>query len=539
MAGETVLDGVLPSDIGLPDKFEDFRPVQRQMVDRVFNCKRRFSAHAVPTGGGKSVGVVTAALLEGKRTAILTSTKGLQEQYLRDFESIGLVNVMGRNNFFCVLPNADTCEDGMHLRCPETIKRSGPDASPGQCPYRQQYERALGSQLVLTNYAYWCAIHRYAQGLGTFDLLVLDEAHDAPDEVSNCLAILVTDRDVDYLRTEWPKEYRYVKGWMEWAVKRLPIAEGELDRVKRAMAPYSNKDMMRAARSWSAIVSKLKNLSDLRGEWVVQPVKEGERHSGYRFDCVWPRTYSEELLFLATPKVILSSATVVPRTLHLLGVPATEFEFHSYPSTFPVANWPVYQIPTAKLSYKSGPEDYYKIVRTMDEILSTRLDRKCIIHTGSYARAKLVLERSRYPEHMLSHTNGPGEAMAAVERFKRLSPPAILVSPSVTTGYDFPDAFCEVQIIIKAPYPDLSSLVQVRRMEQDRLYPAYEMAQTLAQACGRAMRAETDRAESFILDDAVSDVMKRTPKLFPDFFRAVYQVVTDIPPPPPPLAAPG
>jgi Rad3-related DNA helicase len=70
-----------------------------------------------PTGWGKSPVIVADALRSGEPSAIVTATRGLQDQYLNDFKSIGMVDLRGRNNYACGMKEGYTCEDGYSARC--------------------------------------------------------------------------------------------------------------------------------------------------------------------------------------------------------------------------------------------------------------------------------------------------------------------------------------------------------------------------------------------------------------------------------------
>ena len=86
-----------PNAIGAPQQFTMWRPHQPKAILRAIETDKRFWAGVMPTGSGKSLTVIGAALLAGWRTLVLTSTKGLQSQYGESFESIGLVDVRGKN----------------------------------------------------------------------------------------------------------------------------------------------------------------------------------------------------------------------------------------------------------------------------------------------------------------------------------------------------------------------------------------------------------------------------------------------------------
>jgi Rad3-related DNA helicase len=134
---------------------------------------------------------------------------------------------------------------------------------------------------------------------------------------------------------------------------------------------------------------------------------------------------------------------------------------------------------------------------------------------------------------MLSNSNDPEseEASAVVERFRNSKSPAILVSPSFGTGWDFPGFDCEWQIITNIPFPPMISKVMKRRKELDPGYQAAQAAKELGQALGRPMRFEKDRAETFIVDDRIGWFEKIAKKYLPEDFA--YTSLLKVPSPGP------
>lgn len=470
-----------------------------------------------------------------------TSTKtlvaaGLASHNSDDFHECGLVSVKGKNNFTCCRSTPMeplSCEEGSTMGCKHFQVPRGVTATA--CPYKQQYNAAKHSQLVTTNYAYWCLIHRFGDGIGGFDTLVLDEAHNAPNQVSEQVNIPFSEREVEgMLRAEWPTEPRSLPEWKTWAMTHLPVAELVTRKLIMDCSQELDKESVRRAMSWRALVGKLATVSSMAGPWVVEPRTIRGRKDGYRLQAVWPYTYAEKLLFLGIPKIILVSATINHKTLELLGIKRSECDFYEYGASFDSSRSPVYFLPTVALNHKTGPEEFSLIVGRVDEIIADRLDRKGIIHTTSYQRAVDLMEQSEFKDLMI--LNETGNTIGTVEAFKQLPAPAVLVSPSVTTGYDFPLDQCEFQVIVKAPYPDLRGAVQAKRKEEDWTYPTYEMAQTLVQACGRGTRTPHDRCENFIVDDTVKKAFDRSGGMFPRWFKEQVRVIDGTPPAPLPLA---
>jgi len=230
---------------------------------------------------------------------------------------------------------------------------------------------------------------------------------------------------------------------------------------------------------------------------------------------------------------VLVSATLNPKLLSLLGI-TSDFAFTEYPAVFPASRAPVYSLDTAKVAKGMSYEDKIKVVDQIDRILDSRHDRKGIIHTSSYQWRNFIVDTCRTRARFITH--GKGDTAQVIKEFKSLDWPAVLVSPSVTTGYDFPGSQCEFQIIAKLPFPDRSSKILIEREKDDPWYSPYIMVQSLIQSCGRGMRSENDRCETFIIDNNIRWVKRAYKPLFTKQFR-VQGLGTWLPDPPPSIAA--
>jgi Rad3-related DNA helicase len=217
----------------------------------------------------------------------------------------------------------------------------------------------------------------------------------------------------------------------------------------------------------------------------------------------------------------------------MLGIPGDALTWHEAPSDFPVARRPVYYVPCVKVDYKADESQIRLWLATIDNFIRQRRDRKGIIHAVSYARAKQIHAYSEFASSMIMHDRW--DTREAVERFKQAGPGAILVSPSVTTGYDFPMQQCEWQIISKIPFPDRRSPVTAARTAHDPNYPAYIAMQELVQAVGRGMRSADDQCETAIFDENCGWFMRRNRDLAPSWFLAAYRKTETLPDPPPRL----
>lgn len=516
-----------PSDIGAPDHFSDWRPDQPAAILRAVDNARRFVGLVMPTGSGKSLTYVATALLTGQRTVILTSTKGLQSQLISDFESTGMVDVRGQNAYECLALSGELAEYASHdgrASCEEGPCHAGIRCSLADsgCLYYDAIRRAQRAQIVVTNYKFWMSQNAYGRGLGRVDLLVLDEAHNAPNELAAFLSTTLSIKEVEHIaKSKVPSGRTSASAWRDWATERETWMSELVDQWR----PKGRQELTLHRQS-RFVLRKLKLLARTDPDtWLVI-----EKGSEFTFDPVWASAFAEEALFLQTPKVIFTSATFNAKTADLLGVGSGNLDLYEVASGFPVQRRPVIYVPTVRVDHRTDASMEKLLLARVDQIIRGRGDRNGIIHTISYKRRNLILQHSEFADRMISH--GPENTRSAVEQFKRAKPGTILVSPSMSTGWDFPYEECEYQIILKVPFPDSREPVMQARTLQDRDYPAYIAMQEMVQAVGRGMRAADDQCETFIVDDHVRWFVGKYRTLAPQWFMRAFKQCETIPAPP-------
>lgn len=539
-----------PALLGAPEKFVSWNSDQAEALLCAIDSPKRFVGLVLPTGAGKSLVAAMLHVLSGKRTAILTSTKALQDQINREFQSLNLVTAMGQSAYEClaVRPGGElhgsvesptTCDKGpcrARVKC--GMKEFG-------CLYYDTLRKAKSAPLVVTNYAYWMTQHRYAQGLGNIEVLVLDEAHDAPGELAGFLNTELRTSDVkNALNTTLPPDPEdaampdRIETWKRWAkihatrLEKSINSSGREDEDEAGVSGtpvVSQKDIGRRIR----LTHLLRTLTMIGGmdpeEWLVR--KELDRTV---FDPVWVAGYAERTLFNGIPKIVLMSATFRPKTADLLGLDRADIEFYEAKSGFNKSRRPVYVVTSApRVDHRMDDLGFNKWMGLINNILDARTDRKGIIHTISYKRRNEIMQGSRHRTRMMSHDRE--NTRQVIEEFKRAPAGTILVSPSVTTGYDFPFAECEFQIVCKVPFPDSRDPIMKARQLEDPDYGAYMAMQELVQAVGRGMRAPSDRCETFIVDAHSVWFLSKYRDLAPRWFHEAIKKIDLLPQPLPKL----
>lgn len=523
-----------PSQLLGAGEFSGWYPGQERLLEQSLDwyySDARFLGLSVSTGSGKSLSGLLLAKLSEARTVILTATKGLQEQYMRDCRELGGVLVKGQNNFPCILVNGRlTADEGpCHDGIPCVLRE--------QCPYRVQLKKALDSQLVITNYAYWLAQTNFSSGLGDFGLMICDEGHSVFGAMENYLTIFLSRLDVRSIRIDFPESADQWNVWKSWADVSAPIAADAANRIEQEMKGYRSRNqpvpshISHAYRIANSVHARLKRLSSVSEEWVIQ-----KTYHGYRFVPKWVSNYSQHL-FHDIPKVVLMSAILSHRSADYLGVPSNSSRaWVDMDSHFPAENTPIWHIPTARINYRT--DDYGATIwcSRIDQIIQRRLDRKGIVFTVSYERAKMLLSRSRFKDIMFSH--GTKDVIQVVDKFKRAKAPAVLVSPSVTTGYDFPmdisgHGIPQYIVIGKIPYPDTKDVVTEARHKDDKDWTSYMAMETLVQSAGRCTRSTDDKTEILVVDDSISWFWKLYSQFAPMWFRLRWRGRVETVPDPP------
>lgn len=516
-----------PNLIGAPERYDRWRNMQAEAVLAAIDSKKRFIVTGAPTGFGKSLVYISHGLLTEGRTVILTSTKALQSQLVGDFRESGLIEIKGLNAYECVEGRPTgrfgdmrregfRADRGLPMACDEAPCQAGafcPKRDNG-CTYYDAYRLATmpKSRLIVTNYAYWMSINKFGEGLGKIDLLVLDEAHNAIDELGSFIGTELRPSEVEVVlpnEARIPDSDASLNDWREWAREWLEEVDQQIEHIKSLIRDSERGNggrgerlsygTLRKARDLKRLQHKLATVANMAGEWIIDHTEDHHKRPLVRFDPIWPGEYAESSLFLGVPKVVMMSATVRPKTATMLGVHPNELDFREYPSVIPKERRPIVYHPVMPMNMKSEKANGTKEMSTrVDQIIGRRLDRKALIQTVSYQRARQIYLASEYRHMMIIHDSTNTREM--IEQFKQSTKPVIMVSPVLDTGYDFPYEQAEYQILVKVPFPVTVDKIMKARTERDAQYRDYVTMITIVQMAGRICRAPDDMGETFILD---------------------------------------
>lgn len=522
--------GISPLELGLP--IHGWRDGQYEGILNSLASQRRFVAQNAPTGSGKSWLLLGEAKSQQDRVLILTGTKTLEDQYVCEAKSLGILDIRGKSNYRCIATDIGG-EWHVRGRDPVTV-----DQAPCQfgaecglkddgCKYYDTLRLAKTKKIVISNYAAWISANMYTEGWGYFPLIMCDEAHEAEQWLTRMLAIEFPWAYQKSLEAGIPVETNPIV-WRNWANETIKPLRQKIKIELSALGRKFTKKQFERIRSLQIIERLMMRVRTIDKDWMVLQNREH-----VLLHPVWVHKYTEQFLFTKAKKVVLASATLRPHTIQMLGVENGQYDFFEYPSNFPACRRPIYYLPTTKMNKQN--EDDISWIEVVDQFISKRLDRKGIVHTVSFSRQKQLMEQSRYSSMMIA--NSSSDTRTQLQRFKLSKAPSILVTPSMTMGVDLKYKDAEYTIIPKIPFENITDPLFIARSKADPDYGFYIAAQTLLQAIGRAMRAEDDQCETLITDKNFEVYMTRYRHMLPRYFWDAVQQVKELPEPLPTLIA--
>lgn len=516
-----------PADIGLsPTRFPSFRPGQAELaMDIALSEKLAFGLSA-PPGTGKSPLYISAALMSDCRTLILVPNKALQTQLTRDFAHAGLFSIVGHSNY--------PCYDGVFFNDVDdstTAQDPTCTAPDGECEYKDiDVPRAQSSNLVVTNYQHWIAIQKSDDPgkLGNFDMLVLDEAHEAADILCSMLAVTIRPSLIQSIYPcQLPSPDAPFTSWVTWAKELLPIIR-QLHRTRRESNPYDKRSLSKL-NNLATSLRQLAIINTSTEQWVVERTMD-RGQAKITITPVWAARYARQYLFAGIPKIVLSSGTLSKIDCEYLSLnPETELEFRDIDSVFAASRRPFYYIPTTRVEFKMQDGDRRYLVNRIDQVIDTRSEVKGIIPCRSYNYQESIVSLSKHRNSGIFITHGRGQVNAAVDQFRRSAPPSALVSPAIEEGFDFIGDLARYGILVKVPFIDRRTPINAARCRDDKRYPTVIASKKIVQSAMRIVRDAADWGEFFCFDDHFAHFRRNGD--FPKWFRSAFRQLDRVPAP--------
>jgi len=513
------------------------------------------------TGTGKSVIAATLAKIYSP-AFILTMTKQLQDQYLKDFEKDGFNLVKGRNNFVCkekeiygrrdgvsykaneIKCNHGTCKERFAFNCKFKFRHIDPDItttlepafrnmywkSDIHCNYLQQKVDGINSDVVIANYDYAMLELNYVNDFLKRELLILDEAHNLESKIMRFIEleidrkrlesevkIKVSDEEIENLHKVGHEAWisfinsiirRYEKEYIKYEGKIKTTKESKKFEYERIL-----NDLKNELDDYERFISYMEEDS---GNWILEDNNDFIHFKPLKID-----KYAKDYLFKFGEICLFMSATILDykNFAKWLGLDERDVKFIEVETPFKASKRPIDVSRSVDMNFNKLKRNAPKTIDFISEILAKHKNDKGLIHTVSY-QCSDYLKKNLNNKRLMSH--GSFNRMRVLEKFEKSKKPQVLLSPSMSEGVDLPYDKCRFQIIYKIPFPPIMDKQISLRKKKDSYWYPYQTMMNLVQTYGRGMRAEDDYCQTYVIDKRLKFYVYESPlyrRLVPKFFK--------------------
>lgn len=502
--------------------FPEMRGLQEDTLKKISSALSRddvkFIVIQAPTGAGKSpMGMAIARSSES--AYVLTANKMLQNQYLRDFNKF-MVDFRGRSNYTCHIerPTSKAAEPFNCSNSPCRTTKEGRKncAEKKACGFHLQREKAIRADITSMNFAAGLVYLNFGDHFGERNLMLVDEAHLIENQLTNFVEFnMPKDQIEEFLgtlqipKTENPSDYVDFFSQIAGKLQEQLESDKDIDNYEDKKNLYYKTLYLK-----SEIIRSPSNI-------VVQIDDTDTTNPRYSFKPISVSVYADRNLFKYAKKIVLMSATIInyKAFCQSLGISHDEAVFIDVPSTFPKENRPIVKAYVGRLNMNNLPSMLPKIVERIKKIMDFHKDHKGIIHLPSYRLGSdvFMMIGDKYRSRILFPKNAL-EIPSMLKRHQESERPTVLMSPSMAEGIDLKEDLSRFQVIAKMPYPPMGDKVVKARMNKDSLWYSYTTALKLIQSYGRSVRSETDTAATYVLDEALEDVIQRNKGALPLWF---------------------
>ena len=565
----------VPQGFTLRDTQEDILRLMNSAIEKGY----RDIIICAPTGVGKSLVAVTLGRQMGG-SHIITSSKNLQEQYLRDFDKFGCMTIKGKSNFKCldlinekqqslfqedaIMTNADaikaglTCEKGIcekpslggfnsvKSKKAETIPcQFKPDiytSGEGDCLYyRQKYEALRHAEHIIWNYASYFSTKKYGMGrikeyLADRPLVIFDEAHTIEDNITNFAGYDISNNtlqdaglleEVSSMKDEYITENigDIISKISKELTREYTIALSQNNLKKAGKLQAKEK----AAAQANALI---RQLGKMAGYVSNKPERDKKTNEIKMISCrpVDASPVAGDLLYDDDQKedsmrVYMSATISRPQICEALGLKTSDvavIDITKHP--FMQAHRPVFHEQVATLKYTSPVDDEIRVRNRIDEILNEHKGERGLILTSSRKRCfdiknNISLKNSKRITIAHSVGNYNNQTLSEVLDWHKRKDDSVLCSSSLWEGVDLFDDLSRFQILAKCPYPNYAENYTRTKMKVKQNWYQSKTVMRVLQGTGRSVRHADDFAKTYILDGAITSLLKQHKYSMPSAYR--------------------
>jgi len=514
-----------------------FRKYQKETILRIanaFNSGVKCVLLDAPTGSGKSY--INATFCRLIKSFYATPQLTLIDQIKADINISGYFEeIKGRQNYYCYHDEGRNCSVGVckqlkNFECEKTEV----------CPYWIRKLKALGANTVLMSFAYFMLEGKTdtVYSFGRRRLLVLDESHSIERYVLGYVSLTISQYSLPYefyekIREDIPKTIKSIdelKIFVKAVLELLSVEKRRYEYEQQTLDGLSlgkTISLSKVEDFESRAESFLDSLSET--EWVWQVNYATYKGMSSRWIIAQPlyaKLFMNEMVWNRADLFIVSSATLLDsrRFIEETGLDRvmkfSEILHLKVPSTFPVENRPIIDLSVGKMTKDERVDNIGKAIERLEGIIELEKDNNIAVHARSYEFARAIYNGIDEKYKPLIVTHDAENRDEALQKWKKGG--GIFICVAFTEGQDWREDLynCKAQVLFKVPYLDLADRRVARRLELNQWswYRGAALKETI-QAYGRCVRSETDKSKFYVIDSSFWDLMKRSKKELPDWFR--------------------
>tara|TARA_R110000824_G_scaffold77072_1_gene195039 strand:- start:3607 stop:5874 length:2268 start_codon:yes stop_codon:yes gene_type:complete len=428
------------------------------------------------------------------------------------------------------------------------------------CSYFGALTKAQNSMYFVGNTAYMMAMNKSGKVIKKRPLLIIDEAHQLANNMMSFYSLTVSQRSLEKIfrvptlsevtntsnhtkKDKMAKQREVItkvydskdaspcfgvpkipsvglntskevrKGGLQLLGRYLLALHTEIKRKikdKDTHTKYDARELSFANNFALKLMGLLESISVSWENWVYQVDEKNQYPTWISFKPLDVSQYAHNLLLNVGERRIFLSGTILDYDTfgtELGLVPENTCYIRVNYSPFKESNRPIYTaIKGGKLSRKDkGFESFKKTAGAVAEIANKYPDSKGLILPFTDAIEagvveSLALHHPLVHARLRQHSKMPKERNIVFKEFETEKSNEILISTYANQGFD--GKMIDFTIIPKVPFGPLGDIQVKTKAENEPKWYALMTAVELAQMCGRCVRSETDKGDTYIIDPA-------------------------------------
>ena len=442
-------------------------------------------------------------------TFALTITRSLQDQYLKLFPDTDILK--GKTNYIC---DVDPHFDVETAPCVLVPRIRDECWEKNRCPYYNSRNKSLLSRFAVLNYKMFLSLPNHVKRK---NFIICDEASELEDELTKQFSAEINYERLKQYGVEYKtlitedrdKTRTWIGGIIFNISEQINVLINRVNKKHRTLSQPEKiklqylKHLHKSLTTVDILWRECEYVIDKDSKKVIITPLKVNRLTKYIFD------YAEN--------VLLMSATIIDHKNFAKNLGIADYEYVEVDSDFDSKKSPIYVSSKNKLNFKNLTNTLPAICDQIKVITEHHKNEKGIIHTHSNEITKFIKNKLEYNKRFLFRDEFSNNEVILKQHYET-DFPTVLVSPSLAFGVDLKDHSARFQIIVKLPFPPLSSKHIKRLFDTDKNWYENKMLNALVQACGRATRSKNDFSTTHILDGNVVNTLKRAKDKLPKYF---------------------